>query len=173
MTDKVLSQVWGLNWGDWHIVLMQPFIDRSIYWFWKAVVDPGGLTGVITPPPPWTCPDPENLCRVCVTAADHPPPLGMWMTSHGQCARGVLVNVQEWGWFSNFRRVFSIFRRADDVTQTMSKGGVLVNVLKAQGDDVTQAMSKGSGNTVSAPERVDSYRHVLLFGIYERWPFNL
>ena len=30
---------------------------------------------------------------------------------------GVLVNVQEWG-------CFSIFRRADDVTRTMSKGGV-------------------------------------------------
>ena len=29
---------------------------------------------------------------------------------------GVLVNVQEWG-------CFSIFRRADDVTRTMSKGG--------------------------------------------------
>ena len=41
------------------------------------------------------------------------------MTSRGQCPRGgggVLVNVQEWGWFS-------IFRRADDVTRTMSKGG--------------------------------------------------
>ena len=63
-----------------------------------------------------------------------PPPLGMWMPSHGQCPRGgacecsrvgVLVNVQEWG-------CFSIFRRADDVTRTMSKrggGGVLVNVF--------------------------------------------
>ena len=40
------------------------------------------------------------------------------MTSRGQCPRGggVLVNVQEWG-------CFSIFRRANDVTQTMSKGG--------------------------------------------------
>ena len=36
------------------------------------------------------------------------------MTSRGQ--GGVLVNVQEWG-------CFSIFRRANDVTQTMSKGG--------------------------------------------------
>ena len=36
---------------------------------------------------------------------------------------GVLLNVQEWG-------CFSIFRRADDVTRTMSKGCVcvLVNV---------------------------------------------
>ena len=40
------------------------------------------------------------------------------MTSRGQCPRGcVLVNVKEWG-------SFSIFRRADDVTRTMSKGGV-------------------------------------------------
>ena len=38
------------------------------------------------------------------------------MTSRGQCPKGVLVNVQEWG-------CFSIFRRADDVTQTKSKGG--------------------------------------------------
>ena len=60
----------------------------------------------------------------------------------------MLVNVQEWGCFSIFRRVddvtrainaqgvcvlvnvqewecFSIFRRADDVTRTMSKGGCL------------------------------------------------
>ena len=29
-------------------------------------------------------------------------PWNMWMTSHGQCPRGgVLVNVQEWGRFSN------------------------------------------------------------------------
>ena len=43
---------------------------------------------------------------------------GEQMTSCGQCPRGggVLVNVQEW-------RCFSIFRRANDVTQTMSKGG--------------------------------------------------
>ena len=41
---------------------------------------------------------------------------------------GVLVNVQEWGYFS-------IFRRADDVTRTMSKGGgggVLVNVQECK-----------------------------------------
>ena len=25
-------------------------------------------------PPPWTCPDTENLCKVCVTGTDHPPP---------------------------------------------------------------------------------------------------
>ena len=46
------------------------------------------------------------------------------MTSRGQCPRGggVLVNVQEWG-------SFSIFRRANDVMRTMSKGGGLVNVF--------------------------------------------
>ena len=49
---------------------------------------------------------------------------------------GVLVNVQEWG-------CFSIFRRADDVTRTMSKGGgVLVNVFPPP---------PLSGNPVSAP----------------------
>ena len=44
------------------------------------------------------------------------------------------------------RGCLSIFRRVDDVTQAKSKGGgVLVNVLKAEGDDVTRAMSKGGG----------------------------
>ena len=46
----------------------------------------------------------------------------------------MLVNVQEWG-------CFSIFWRADDVTRTMSKGGVLVNVFTPP----------PSGNPVSAP----------------------
>ena len=44
-----------------------------------------------------------------------------------------IVNDQQWG-------CFSIFRRADDVTRTMSKGGVLVNVF-----------TPPSGNPVSAP----------------------
>ena len=44
-----------------------------------AVADPGGVTGVITPPPPRTCPDPENLCSVCVAGADHPPGVHEWM----------------------------------------------------------------------------------------------
>ena len=67
----------------------------------------------------------KTYCKVFVTGTDRPPPLGMWMTSHRQCPRGVVVlaNAQEWG-------CFSIFRRADDVTQTMSKGGgVLVECL--------------------------------------------
>ena len=57
----------------------------------------------------------------------------------------MLVNVQEWGYFS-------IFWRADDVTRTMSKGGVLVNVQEWgyfsifwRADDVTRTMSKGGG----------------------------
>ena len=72
------------------------------------------------------------------------------------------MNVQEWG-------CFSIYLRADDVTRTMSKGGVLVNVQEwgcfsifRRADDVTRTMSKGlgnvftptpppSGNPVSAP----------------------
>ena len=52
------------------------------------------------------------------------------VTSRDNVQGGVLVNVQEWG-------CFSIFRRANDVTQTMSKGGVLVK-------------SPPSGNPVSA-----------------------
>ena len=67
-------------------------------------------------PPPWTCPDTENLWKVCVTGTDHPPPplecgwrhtgtvqggclwmsksggvfqfFGGRMTSRGQCPRG-------------------------------------------------------------------------------------
>ena len=52
---------------------------------------------------------------------------------------GVLVNVQEWG-------CFSIFLRADDVTQTMSKagGGVLVNAQMSKGGVLVK-------NHVSAP----------------------
>ena len=47
------------------------------------------------------------------------------------------MNVQEWGYFS-------FFWRADDVTQTMSKGGeVFVNVLTPP---------PPSGNPVSAPD---------------------
>ena len=61
----------------------------------------------------------------CVTGTDHPPP--PWnvddVTRAMSKGGGVLVNVQEWG-------CFSIFRRADDVMRTMSKGGgVLVNVF--------------------------------------------
>ena len=52
-----------------------------VQWRIQGVV----VVGVITPP--WTCPDTENLYKVCVTGTDHPP-LGMWMTSHGQCPRG-------------------------------------------------------------------------------------
>ena len=55
------------------------------------------------------------------------------------------MNVQEWGCFSNFLR-------ADDVTRTMSKGGVLVNVQEwgcfsnfLRADDVTRTMSRGGG----------------------------
>ena len=63
------------------------------------------VTGVITPHPPWNVDD--------VTRA---------MSKGGG---GVLVNVQEWGCFSNF---------LDDVTRTMSKGGVLVkNPVSAPG----------------------------------------
>ena len=73
-----------------------------------------------------------------------------WGIQGGGGPGGVLVNVQEGGCFSNSRRAddvtqamskggggacecprggcFSISLRVDDVTRTMSKGGVLVNV---------------------------------------------
>ena len=59
------------------------------------------------------------------------------------------MNVQEWVYFS-------IFRRADDVTRTMSKGGggacecprVGVFVIFWRADDVTRTMSKGRGGGV-------------------------
>ena len=59
------------------------------------------------------------------------------MTSRGQCpgGGGVLVNVQEWG-------CFSILRRADDVTRTMSKGGGACECLHPP---------PPSGNPVPAP----------------------
>ena len=61
------------------------------------------------------------------------------MTSRGQCPRVggcLIVNVQEWG-------CFSIFRRADDVTRTMSKGG--------GGACECLQPPPPSGNPVSAP----------------------
>ena len=83
--------------------------------------------GPITPPPPWNV---DDVTRAMSKGGGGGmsksggvfPFFGGRMTSRGQCRRGVLVNVQEWG-------RFSIFWRADDVTQTMSKGGVLVNVF--------------------------------------------
>ena len=68
-------------------------------------------------PPPWTCPDTENLWKVCVTGTDHPPL---------ECGWRHTGNVQEWG-------CFSIFRRADDVTRTMSKGGGCLWMSKSGG----------------------------------------
>ena len=107
----------------------------------------------------------------------------MWMTSHGQCPRGgggacecsrvggvfqffggrmtsrgqrprgcVLANVQEWG-------CFSIFRRADDVTRTTSKGvcacecprvGVFFNFLEG-GWRHTDNIQGGGGGACEAP----------------------
>ena len=72
--------------------------------FWGGVIQGGGVTEMISPPPLELVPILKTYCKVFVTGTDHPPP------------PLVLVNVQEWG-------CFSIFRRADDVTQTMSKGG--------------------------------------------------
>ena len=75
---------------------------------------------MITPPPLWTCPDTGNLCKVCVTGTDHPPPLECGWRHTGNVQGGVLVNVQE-------------FRRADDVTRTMSKGGACSGVPRGGG----------------------------------------
>ena len=89
-----------------------------------TVADPGvGDRGAWSPPPPlWTCPDPENLCKVCVTGTDPPPPLGLecWWRHTGHTG-----NAQGGGgclWMSK-RGGLSICRRVDDVTQAMSKGG--------------------------------------------------
>ena len=55
--------------------------------------DVGFLTlGPKLDPPFFACRpkmDPSGGSRVCVCdRGDHPPPLGMWMTSRGQCPRG-------------------------------------------------------------------------------------
>ena len=55
----------------------------------------------------------------------------------------MIVNVQEWG-------CFSIFRRADDVTRTMSKGGGACECLHPP--------PPPSGNPVSAPATVQPVR---------------
>ena len=91
-----------------------------------------------------------NLCKGCVTGTDRSPPppplgLGIWMTSHGQCPRGgggcACECPRGGGVFQFFRgrmtsrgqcprggacecpRVGTFFQ-IDDVTRTMSKGGV-------------------------------------------------
>ena len=113
------------------------FNNRStgtIFWLgffiqWRIQGGGGGVTGMITPPPLELVPILKTYCKVFGTGTDD----------------RVLVNVQEW-------RCVSIFRRADDVTRTMSKGVVLVNVQEwgcfsifQRADDVTQTMSKGGG----------------------------
>ena len=88
------------------------------------------------PPPPELVPILKTYAKCAWPGPITPPPLGMWMMSHGHCPRGgggVLVNVQEWG-------CFSIFRRTDDVTRTMSKGGGCLWMS-----------SPPPGNPVSAP----------------------
>ena len=94
----------------------------TIFWLFFFIqwrIQGGGDRDDHPPPPPLELvPLLKTYCKVFVTGTDHPPPLpGMWMASHSHTGnvQGVLVNVQEWG-------CFSIFRRADDVTQTMSKG---------------------------------------------------
>ena len=133
------------------------------------------MIGMITPPPLELVPILKTYCKVFVTGTDHTPPppwnvddvtqamskgggvfqfFGGRMTSRGMSkGGGGLVNVQEWG-------CFSIFRRADDVTRTRSKGCVcvLVNVQEwgcfsifRRADDVTRTMSKGGACGISSP----------------------
>ena len=96
--------------------------------------------------PPRTCPNPENLCRVCVTGADRSrsPPPPPW-------------NVDD--------VTQAIFWRADDVMQTKSKGGgVLVKMFSRQrvmmsrgqcprGVVLVNVCTRPLGNPVSVPAR--------------------
>ena len=85
----------------------------------------------------WSPPPPLELVLILKTYAKcawpgpitPPPPLGMLMTSQGQCPRGW------WCLWMSKRGCLSIFRRVDDVTQAMP--------IFRRVDDVTQAMSKG------------------------------
>ena len=94
------------------------------------MADPGGgcdrddhTPPSLSPPPPLNFPDTENLCKVCVTGTDHPPPWNVDDVTRAM-SKGGACECPRVGY-----RCFSIFRRADDVTRTMSKGGVLVNVF--------------------------------------------
>ena len=80
----------------------------------------GGVGGSYDPPPQLPIPKilfhPLAILFHPLAILFHPSailfhPWNMWMTSHGQCprGRGVLVNVQEWGRFSNW------WRHADNV----------------------------------------------------------
>ena len=71
-----------------------------------------------------------------------PPPWNVDDVTRAMSKGGVLVNAQEWVYFS-------IFGRADDVTWTVSRG-VLVNgqgwgyfSIFGRADDVTWTMSRG------------------------------
>ena len=106
----------GSEQGGPALVPMLKSLHRGPKWGFQTPCPPGSATqariqgggGGRDPPPP---------------ALDHQQTTSffnklfkyMWITSHGQCPGGVLVNVQEWVYFS-------IFRRADDVTRTMSRG---------------------------------------------------
>ena len=90
-----------------------------------------------------------------------PPPPSFWATQFFGQRRSFFWAVAMVG-----GGCFSIFRRADDVTRTMSKGGVLVNVQEwgcfsifRRANDVTQTMSKGGGVLVkSTPFRKSCIR---------------
>ena len=109
----------------------QPKHTLYIVFQWR-IRGGGGVTGMITAPPPL------NLSRYwkpmqSVRDRDRShTPLGMWMTSHGQCPRGgVLLNVQEWGcsthqssdppppagWLATGLSLWSLFTRHQDPRQ--------------------------------------------------------
>ena len=127
------------------------------------------------PPPPPTCPDSENLWRVCVTV---PPPgnvqgwvlvnvqggggacqfFGGRMTSRGQCTRG-LGNVQEGGPACQFfggrmtsRGQCTYWILIQGWVGECPRRGVLVLA-----DDVTRAISKG-GCCLHTPLQVILYQ---------------
>ena len=83
----------------------------------RPVARGGGVGGVGRPPPP-QLPIPKILFHPLAILFH---PWNMWMTSHGQCPRGGGGGACE----CPRGGCFPIFRRADDVTRTMSKGGCL------------------------------------------------
>ena len=133
---------------QWYLVFLvisgYILLTYPLLWECNAVADPGGdrgdhpplelvpilktyakcaWPGPITPHPPWNVDDVTRAMSKGACACECPRvgvfcnfSEGGWRHADNVQGGGVLVNVQEWG-------CFSIIRRADDVTRTMSKGG--------------------------------------------------
>ena len=139
--------------------------DKVMHWQWR-IQGGGGVTGVITPPSPWTCPDPKNLCKVCVTGTDHPPPpwnvddVTRAMTWGGGACEYPSgdVNFSEGGW-----------RHAGNV----QGGGVLVNVLNAERQRVmtSRGQCPHQCRLAHVPHPVYRFPNSLLytFPCYDEW----